>query len=253
MTTRPGSPRGGRAGRNEGKARRRRKPPAAEALREARDDGWVRAAPGHPWLDPAVTGDPGDVPGRPAVAVDGKERKLAKAAGKAKVHLLGAVTHVTGLVTGQDRVAKCGKASEITHFTPLLAPLPPDGVVITADAMQTQREHARWLTGDKDAFYLLPVLGNQPGMYAALDVLGWENTPVAAATSEISRGRAETRAIRVLPAPGDLGFPYARQALLLERYITAFRLQGVTKYAEETRRNAQDPRRALQLLALRPG
>ena len=35
--------------------------------------------------------------------------------------------------------------------------------------------------------------------------------------------------------------------------ITLFRLQGVTRYASETRRNAQDPRRALQLLALSPG
>jgi hypothetical protein len=33
---------------------------------------------------------------RPAVAVDGKERKLAKAGGKKKVHLLAAVTHVPG-------------------------------------------------------------------------------------------------------------------------------------------------------------
>jgi hypothetical protein len=115
-----------RSGRKkEDKARRRRKPPAAEALRQARADGWVRAAPGHPWLDPAVTGDPGQVPARPAVAVDGKERKLAKAAGKAKVHLLGAVTHVTGLVTGQDRAAKSGKANEVTYFRPLLTPQAP--------------------------------------------------------------------------------------------------------------------------------
>ena len=35
--------------------------------------------------------------------------------------------------------------------------------------------------------------------------------------------------------------------------ITLFRLQGVTKIKAETRRNAQDPRRPLQLLALRPG
>jgi len=313
-----------------GKKKRRRKPPAGEALRETRADGLVRAAPGHPWLDPAVTGDPAHRPARCAVGVDGKERKLAKAGGKKKVHLLGAITHVTGLVIGQDKVAKAGKANEITHFRPLLEPLPLDGVVITADAMQTQREHARWLTEDKDAFYLLPVLGNQPGMYAALDALDWEHTPVAAATSEITRGRVETRTIRVLPAPEDLRFPYARQAVLLERYvtikkngrwvmrnceavlyvtslgaaqaspadllayarghwtvehlhwlrdviwredkstlrtgnapqvmsaltnlvITLFRLQGVTKITAETRRNAQNPRRPLQLLALRPG
>jgi hypothetical protein len=35
--------------------------------------------------------------------------------------------------------------------------------------------------------------------------------------------------------------------------ITAFRIQGVTRYAEETRRNAQNPRRVLQLLDLSPG
>ena len=35
--------------------------------------------------------------------------------------------------------------------------------------------------------------------------------------------------------------------------ITLFRLQGVTKITAETRRNAQNPRRPLQLLALRPG
>ena len=47
-------------------------------------------------------------------------------------YLLGAVTHVTGLVIGQDKVAK---ANEITHFRPLLEPLPLDGAVVTADAM----------------------------------------------------------------------------------------------------------------------
>src|SRR5712691_12661506 len=109
---------------------KQRRPPAGEALREVRADGWFRAAPGHPWLDPAVAGDPAHRPARPAVGVDGKERKLAKAGGNKKVHLLGAITHVTGLVIGQDRVAKAGKANEVTHFRPLLEPLPLDGVVI---------------------------------------------------------------------------------------------------------------------------
>jgi predicted transposase YbfD/YdcC len=321
-----------RASRKDKKqqGRRRRKPPAAEALREVRPDGWVRAAPGHPWLDPAVTGDPGHVPARQAVAVDGKERKLAKAAGKAKVHLLGAISHVTGLVIGQDKVAKSGKANEVTHFRPLLEPLPLEGILVTAGAMQTTRDNARFLREVKHAHFLWPVLGNQPGLYAALDALDWENTPVAAATVDTARGRIETRTIRVLPVPAGLHFPGARQAILIERYvtikkngtwvirnceavlyitsldaedttaedllahvrghwtaehlhwlrdviwredqsllrtgnapqvmsaitnlvITLFRLQGVTEYAAETRRNAQDPRRALQLLALSPG
>jgi predicted transposase YbfD/YdcC len=319
------------AGRKAGGGtKRRRKPPAGEALREVRADGWFRAAPGHPWLDPAVTGLPAHRPALTAVGVDGKERKLAKAGGKKKVHLLGAITHGTGLVISQDKVARAGKANEITHFKPLLEPLPLRDVVITADAMQATRENARWLTEDKHAFYLLPVLGNQPRLYDALDAMPWESTPVAAATSEINRGRIETRTIRVLPAPAEPGFPGARQAILLERYvtikkngrwamrnceavlyitsldaaqatpadllalirghwtiehlhwlrdtvwqedkstlrngnapqvmsaltnlvITLFRLQGVTRITGETRRNAQNPRRPLQLLDLRPG
>ena len=42
-------------------------------------------------------------------------------------------------------------------------------------------------------------------------------------------------------------------SVLTNLVITLFRIQGVTRYAEETRRNAQDPRRALRLLALSPG
>ena len=209
-----------RAAARQHTAARRRRPHAADALRETRAGGWFRAAPGHPWLDPAVTGDPGHVPARVAVAVDGKERKLAKAGGKKKVHLLGAVTHVTGLVIGQDKVAKSGKANEVTHFKPLLEPLPLRGAVVTADAMQATRDNARYAREVKHAHFLWPVLGNQPGMYAALDALDWENTSVAAATSEITRGRVETRTIRVLPVPDGLDFPYAEQAILIERYVT---------------------------------
>src|SRR5258708_8537951 len=147
----------------------------------------VGGAPGHPWLDPAVIGDRQYRPARHAVGVDGKERKLAKAGGSRKVHLLGAVTHVTGLVIGQDKVAKAGKANETTHFRPLLEPLPLHDAVITADAMQATREHARWTVEGKHAPDLAPVLGNQPGMFAQLDALDWENTPDSAATSEVNR------------------------------------------------------------------
>jgi predicted transposase YbfD/YdcC len=312
--------------REQEEKRKKRKPTAAESFRQEREDGWFRPHPLHPWLDAAVTGDPGHVPARRAVAVDGKERKLAKAGGNKKVHLLAAVTHVPGLVIAQDKVAKAGKANEISHFKPLLAPLPLDGVLITADAMQANRDNALFLREAKNAHYLWPILGNQPGLNAQLNALPWETAPVAAATSEISRGRIETRTIRVLPAPEGTGFAGAAQAVLIERYttykkkgqwltraeavlyitslgaeetapedllahvrghwrvehahwlrdviwkedkslirtgnapqiwsaltnlvITLFRLHGVTRYTAETRRIAQDPRRALQFLDL---
>ena len=240
------------------------------------------------------------------------------------MHLLAAVTHVPGIVIGQDRVAKSGKANEISHFRPLLAPLPLDGAVVTTDAMQANRDNSLFVRKVKKAHYLWPILGNQPKLNQTLNALPWETTPVAAATSEISRGRIETSTIRVLPAPEGTGFQDARQALLIERYvtykkegqwhtraesvlyltslartrprrktcsptsaatgglstptgdviwkedkslirtgngpqawsaitnlvITLFRIHGVTSYTAETRRIAQDPRRALQLLDL---
>ena len=266
------------------------------------------------------------MPARRAVAVDGKERKLAKAGGNKKVHLLAAVTHVPGLVIAQDKVAKSGKANEISHFGPLLAPLSLDDVLITSDAMQANRDNALFLREAKNAHYLWPALGNQPNLNQTLNALPWEDVPVAAATSEISRGRIETRTLRVLPAPEGTGFAGAEQAVLIERYITykkkgqwqtraeavlyltslgedettpedllahvrghwrvehahwlrdviwkedkslirtgnapqvwsaianlvisLFRLHGVTSYTAETRRFAQDPRRALQILDL---
>jgi predicted transposase YbfD/YdcC len=312
--------------KEEKQKKRKRKPPAAEEFREEREDGWFRAHPAHPWLDPAVLSGPGHVPSRQAVAVDGKERKLAKAGGRKKVHLLAAVTHVPGLVIAQDKVAKTGKANEITHFKPLLEPLPLDGVLITSDAMQANRDNALFLRKIKHAHFLWPVLGNQPNLNAQLNALPWETTPAAAATSEISRGRIETRTIRVLPVPEETGFCDAALAILIERYttyrekgqwrtrceavlyitslaadettpedllahlrghwrvehahwlrdvtwkedkslirtgnapqiwsaltnlvITLFRIRGVTSYTAETRRCAQDPRRALQFLDL---
>lgn len=204
-----------RAGRT-----RRRKPAAAAALARVNQAGHTQAAPGHPWLDPAVIGDSAHRPARVALAVDGKERKLAKAGGKTKVHLLGALVHHLGALISQDRVAKTEKTNEITHFVPLLEPLPLTEVLITADAIQTQRSHARWLVEDKNAHYLFPVLGNQPGLYARLDALPFTEVPISAATVDRARGRIETRTIRLLPAPPDLDFPHARQVVLIERYVT---------------------------------
>ncbi len=59
--------------------------------------------------------------------------------------------------------------------------------------MQTTRDHALFLRKVKNAHYLWPVPGNQPGLNAQLNALPWETAPVTAATSEISRGRIETR------------------------------------------------------------
>ncbi|MCA1675838.1 MAG: ISAs1 family transposase, partial [Actinobacteria bacterium] len=212
--------RAGQGTTNRGGTKRKRKQTAAAAWARVNEAGHRQPAPDHPWLDPRVIVDSAHRPARVALAVDGKERKLAKAGAKTKVHLLGALVHHLGALIGQDRVAKTEKTNEITHFVPLLEPLPLTDVLVTADAIQTQRAHARWLIQDKNAHYLLPVLGNQPGLYKRLDALAWTDVPITAATIDVARGRIETRTLRVLPAPPDLDFPHARQVALIERYVT---------------------------------
>ena len=86
--------------------------------------------------------------------------------------------------------------------------------------MQANRDNALFLRKIKHAHFLWPVLGNQPNLNAQLNALPWETTPAAAATSEISRGRIETRTIRVLPVPEETGFCDAALAILIERYTT---------------------------------
>ena len=105
--------------------RKKRKPPARRASGR-RGDGWFRAHPLHPGWTPAVLSGPGHVPARRAAAVDGKERKLAKAGENKKVHLLAAVTHVPGSVIAQDRVAKI-RQGQRDHPLPAAAGAPAPG------------------------------------------------------------------------------------------------------------------------------
>jgi len=113
---------------------------------------------------------PASVTDQPAaVAVDGKTLRGAVAADGRQVHLLAALAHGSGTVLAQRRVD--AKTNEITGFRPLLAPLDLAGKVITADALHTQAEHARWLVEAKHAEDLLTVKGNQPSLQAQIDRL----------------------------------------------------------------------------------
>lgn len=222
---------------------RRPRPARADALRQVRDDGQVSAAPRHPFLPPAVLVDPAHRPARQAVAVDGKERRRARLGGGRKVHMVGAVVHVTGQVLAQERVARTGKANEVSHFAPLLTPLPLEDLVVTTDALQTTHPNALFLRTVKKAHYLFPVLGNQPTLNALLGALDWTNTDVVAATVETGHGRIETRTLRVLPAPAGVEMTDAAQVVLIERYVTTWK-KGVSRTHAEA---------VLYLTSLGPG
>ena len=164
------------------------------------------------------------LPRLPGIAVDGKTSRGARTPTGKAPHLLAAITH-TGVVLAQRQTVE--KSNEITAFVPLLAALDLTDHVITSDAMQTQRGHARFLRTDKNAHFIFPVLDNQPTLFDRLNALDWKQVPITAWTVDDDRGRHELRTIQVLPAPADLNFPHTAQVFLIERTVTT---RGRTSY-----------------------
>jgi predicted transposase YbfD/YdcC len=154
-----------------------------------------------------------------AVAVDGKTLR-GSGHGSQPVHLLAVMDHPTRAVLGQTNVD--GTTNEITRLRPLLAPLDLTGVVVTADALHTQREHADWLVTHKHAAYLLIVKANQPALHHQLATLPWHDIPVADHTRDRGHGRVELRRLQIATVPG-LGLPHAAQAIRITRKVRDLR------------------------------
>lgn len=94
------------------------------------------------------------------LALDGKTAKGSADGDRPAVHLLSAVLQKEGIVVAQVRVAD--KTNEIPMVKELLAPLPIKGAVVTADALHTQVETAKYIVEKKKADYILPFKDNQP-------------------------------------------------------------------------------------------
>jgi predicted transposase YbfD/YdcC len=166
------------------------------------------------WLIAAQAGDP--PPGRQVIAVDGKTLRGSGRPGQ-QVHLLAAIDQRTGVVLAQIDVD--GKTNEITRFAPLLATVDLTGVVVTADALHTQREHARWLVETKQAGYVFTVKRNHPHLHRQLKALPWPKIPVLDETRHHGHGRHDVRRLQTVTCAGALAldFPYAVQALRIRR------------------------------------
>lgn len=102
-----------------------------------------------------------------AIAIDGKTLRGAWNEHGRQVHLLAAMTHDEGAVLAQQEVPT-DKTNEITMVRDLLGGLDLTGVVITADALHAQRDHAEFIAGEADGDYLFTVKGNQPTLLAAI-------------------------------------------------------------------------------------
>lgn len=156
-----------------------------------------------------------------AVAVDGKTVRGAWRSDGTQVHLLSAISHEGGVVLAQREIV--AKTNEIPELAPLLAGL-VTGVVITADALHTQRATAHHLVADRQADYVLTVRGNQPALLAACQRM--QAGPVSDFAPEHvafgrGHGRTEQRTTRVAPVTAESGitFPYAAQVLRIRRDV----------------------------------
>ncbi|GGL42270.1 ISAs1 family transposase [Planomonospora parontospora] len=148
------------------------------------------------------------------MAVDGKSLRGARTAGGEAVHLLSAVDQADGLVLAQTGAD--GKTNEITRFRPLLESLDLTGCVVTADALHTQRDHADFLAGEKNAHYIV-IAGEEP----AEPVRAGQRTAVAQGSRRRERGhgREEQRTLKTVTVKAGLGFPHAVQALQIKRQV----------------------------------
>lgn len=127
-----------------------------------------------------------------AVAVDGKTLRGAAWATGRKIHLLAACDHLSGLVLAQLDVGE--KTNEITCFQPLLETLADlAGMVVTSDAMHTQREHASYLLG-RGAHYIVIVKRNQKKLHKQLKSLPFAGARQAV---QLKRRRVERKTGKV--------------------------------------------------------
>ncbi|MGH3930264.1 MAG: ISAs1 family transposase [Pseudonocardiaceae bacterium] len=156
----------------------------------------------------------------PAIAVDGKAMRGAIGPDGQMPYLLAAATHGGSVVIAERLVG--AKTNEVPEFAPLLRDLGAavSGCVVTMDAAHTVRAHARFLTEDLFAHYIMIVKQNQKGIFDRLNALDWNSVPISHTTIDKGHGRHEKRTIQVMDAPAGLGFPHCAQAFLVERYTT---------------------------------
>ena len=97
---------------------------------------------------------------RVVLAADGKTLRGTRTPAGAQAKVFGIYDHASGLVLTQTSVAE---GDEIAAFTTALATLPDlHDVVVTADALHCQREHARWLSARGGHYLCSPSRATSP-------------------------------------------------------------------------------------------
>jgi predicted transposase YbfD/YdcC len=155
------------------------------------------------------------------IAIDGKSIRRAASLGSKNVHLLSAVCHQVRFVLKQ--LAVDDKTNEITTVPPLLEKLLLEGMVITVDALLTQREIAKSIR-QRQGHYLMYVKDNQPKLLWAIRMLFEQPPkpgvapPLTAKVVSSGHGRVEVRKLCTSPALNHfLDWPGVQQVFRLTR------------------------------------
>jgi predicted transposase YbfD/YdcC len=153
---------------------------------------------------------------RTVLAADGKTLRGAHQPDGSQSKLFCLYDHAHSLVLAQTPVLD---GDEIAAFTTALS-APPDlqEVVITADALHCQREHATWLHA-RGGHYLFTVKNNQPTLRRAVAALPWAQVP-GSRRLQVGHGRTESRSVKVLDLDGhriQALFPHAQRAIKVVR------------------------------------
>ena len=110
------------------------------------------------------------------------------------------------------------QTNEIKTAIPLLDAIDIHGKDITADALLTQRELARYLVEQRHAHYHFTVKGNQPTLRQDIALFFHHRQHPDAVTVDGDHGRIETRKIWTTTALNTyLDFPHVGQAFVIER------------------------------------
>ncbi len=112
-----------------------------------------------------------------------------------------------------------GNGNEIKTTIPLLDVIDIEGKTITADALFTQRDLAKYLIEDRNAHYHFTVKGNQPNLLRDIKLFFQDRQePDFVQCDPPDHGRIEIRKIWTTTELNDyLDFPYVGQVFLIER------------------------------------
>jgi predicted transposase YbfD/YdcC len=155
------------------------------------------------------------------LAIDGKDINGAKhgSIGK-RTMVLSAIDQKHKVVMGQVTISD--KSNEIPAIKPLLKSIAPQGAIITADAIHTQVNTAKFIVESKND-YLFTVKENQKNLLHKIQQANWESkkNPDFSILDK-THGRVVQREITVLDKPNWLyiDFPYIKQISRIKRIYT---------------------------------